>query len=86
MRDVLSTDEEDPDILYYTVQVMALYNPVDPDYFEHAIIRVFYNEFDRFFRYTTGQFKTLEEAYAEKERLLRSGYPTDIFIKKVYRE
>jgi len=86
MRDVLSTDEADPDILYFTVQVMALYNPVDPDYFEHAVIRVFYSEFDRFFRYTTGQFKTLEEAYAEKERLLRSGYPTDIFIKKVYRE
>lgn len=85
-RDVLSTDVEDPDILYYTVQVMALYNPVDPTYFKHAVIMVFYNEFDRFFRYTTGQFKTLEEAYAEKEKLLRLGYPADIFIKKVYRE
>ncbi len=86
MRDVLATDVADPDILYYTVQVMALYNPVDPVYFEHAAIRVFYNRFDRFFRYTTGQFSTLEEAYAEKERLLRIGYPTDIFVKKVYRE
>lgn len=86
MKDVLSTDVEDADILYYTVQVMALYNPVDPAYFEHATIRVFYNRFDRFFRYTTGQFATLQEAYAEKERLLNLGYPTDIFIKKVYRE
>ena len=86
VRDVSASDVADPDILYYTVQVMALYNPVDPVYFEQAVIRVFYNGFDRFFRYTTGQFETLEEAYAEKERLLRIGYPTDIFIKKVYRE
>lgn len=86
VRDVSANDVADPDILYYTVQVMALYNPVDPAYFEQAVIRVFYNGFDRFFRYTTGQFETLEEAYAEKERLLRIGYPTDIFVKKVYRE
>ncbi|TFH49499.1 MAG: hypothetical protein E4G92_01780 [Bacteroidia bacterium] len=86
MRDVLDTDEADANVLYFTVQVMALYNPVDPAFFEHATIRVFYNSFDRFFRYTTGQFATKEEAYAEKERLLRIGYPTDIFVKKVYRE
>jgi hypothetical protein len=39
VRDVKDTDAEiDPDVLYYTVQVMALYNPVDPDYFEYADI------------------------------------------------
>ncbi|HUW93282.1 MAG TPA: hypothetical protein VMV74_08965 [Bacteroidales bacterium] len=86
IRDVFATDVADANVLYYTVQVMALYNPVDPAYFENATIRVFYSGFDRFFRYTTGQYATLEEAYAEKKRLLRLGYPTDIFVKKVYRE
>jgi hypothetical protein len=84
--DVRDTDAEfDPEVLYYTVQVMALYNPVDPDYFEYADIVVFYNRDDRFYRYTTGTFDLKSEAYAEKERLLRLGYPDDIFVKKVYR-
>jgi hypothetical protein len=46
---------------------------------------VFYNRDDRFYRYTTGTFDLKSEAYAEKERLLRLGYPDDIFVKKVYR-
>ncbi|HOC49182.1 MAG TPA: hypothetical protein PKG68_10685, partial [Bacteroidales bacterium] len=73
------------DVLYYTVQVMALYNPVDPAYFEYAEISVFYNREDRFYRYTTGRFDTKASAYEEKDRLLRLGYPDDIFVKKVYR-
>ena len=86
IRDVKDTDADiDPEVLYYTVQVMALYNPVDPDYFEYADIVVFYNRDDRFYRYTTGTFDLKSEAYAEKERLLRLGYPDDIFVKKVYR-
>lgn len=86
VRDVRDTDAEvDPDVLYYTVQVMALYNPVDPAYFEYAEISVFYNSDDRFYRYTTGRFDTKASAYEEKERLLRLGYPDDIFVKKVYR-
>ncbi len=86
VRDVSATDEEfDPEVLYYTVQVMALYNPVDPAYFEYAEIFVYYNRDDRFYRYTTGRSATRAEAYDEKERLLRLGYPDDIFVKKVYR-
>ncbi len=86
LRDVSDTDEEiDPDVLYYTVQVMALYNPVDPAYFEYAEISVFYNIEDRFYRYTTGQFNAKRSAYEELNRLLRLGYPNDIFVKKVYR-
>ena len=86
VRDVKDTDEEvDPDVLYYTVQVMALYNPVDPAYFEYAEINVFFNRDDRFYRYTTGRFDTRAKAYEEKDRLLRLGYPDDIFVKKVYR-
>jgi hypothetical protein len=86
VKDVLDTDEEnDPGVLYYTVQVMALHNPVDPAYFQYAEISVFYNRDDRFYRYTTGRFNTKAEAYAEQARLLRLGYPNDIFVKKVYR-
>jgi len=86
IKDVLDTDEEnDPEVLYYTVQVMALHNPVDPAYFEYADIAVFYNRQDRFYRYTTGRFDTKVKAYAELERLLRLGYPNDTFVKKVYR-
>lgn len=86
IKDVKDTDqEEDPDVLYYTVQVMALYNPVDPAYFEYADIFVFYNNEDRFYRYTTGKFDMKVLAYKEKDRLLRLGYPDDIFVKKVYR-
>jgi hypothetical protein len=86
LRDVSDRDEEiDPDVLYYTVQVMALYNPVDPAYFEFAMISVFYNNEDRFYRYTTGAFSTKRAAYEELNRLLRLGYPNDIFVKKVYR-
>ncbi|MCI0523522.1 MAG: hypothetical protein L0Y37_07710, partial [Bacteroidales bacterium] len=86
IRDVREGDaDEDPDVLYYTVQVMALYNPVDPAYFDYAVITVYYTAEDRFFRYTTGKFETKIEAYVELARLLRLGYPTDIFVKKVYR-
>lgn len=86
LRDVSERDEEiDPEVLYYTVQVMALYNPVDPVYFEFAEISVFYNSEDKFYRYTTGTFSTRAAAYEELNRLLRLGYPNDIFVKKVYR-
>jgi hypothetical protein len=86
IKDALDTDDEvDPEVLYYTVQVMALYNPVDPAYFQFAQISVFYNRADKFYRYTTGRFDTKMKAYEELTRLLRLGYPNDIFVKKVYR-
>ncbi len=75
---------KDSDILYYTVQVMALYNPVDISYFKYIPdIRAMYNDQDRFYRYTTGMFQTREEAFAHRLDLMRKGYPEDIFIKKV---
>ena len=77
----------DSDVLYYTVQVMALHNPVNLGYFKFVPdIRVLFNEFDKFYRYTTGIFYKKEEAIAHKEFLLRKGYPDDIFVKKVSRE
>ena len=84
VEDVSETDVAEPEVLYYTVQVMALYNPVDVSYFKYITnIRVMYNDKDKFYRYTTGQFSTREEAYALKNELLRKGYPDDIWVKKV---
>ena len=77
---------EEPGVLYYTVQVMALHNPVDVSYFRYiADMKVMYNEKDKFYRYTTGQFRTKEEAGNWRRELVKRGYPNEIFIKKVLR-
>jgi hypothetical protein len=82
--DVTDNDSQDTTILYYTVQVMALYNPVDISYFRYVNdIRVFYNDADYFYRYTTGVFNNKNDAYAHRDDLIRKGYPDDLFIKKV---
>lgn len=84
--DVTENDKQDTTILYYTVQVMALYNPVDISYFKYVSdIRVFYSESDLFYRYTTGIFTVKDDAYAHRDNLFRKGYPDDLFIKKVTR-
>jgi hypothetical protein len=84
--DVTENDMQDTTILYYTVQVMALYNPVDISYFRYVSdIKVFYNESDLFYRYTTGIFKIKDDAYAHRDDLINKGYPDDLFIKKVTR-
>jgi hypothetical protein len=74
----------DSNILYDTVQVIALHNPVDVSYFKYITnIIVMYNDVDKFYRYTSGKFATREEAYALRLELIRKGYPEEIFIKKV---
>jgi len=74
----------DDDVLYYTVQMIALHNPVDVSYFTYITdMKVMYNDDDKFYRYTTGRFQTREEAYAARLDLIRKGYPDEIFIKKV---
>ncbi len=84
--DVTDSDLQDTTILYYTVQVMALYNPVDISYFRYVDdIKVFYSENDFFYRYTTGVFRNRNDAYAHRDMLFRLGYPDDLFIKKVTR-
>jgi tetratricopeptide (TPR) repeat protein len=84
---VLDAGEAGPDdsnVLYYTVQVMALYNPVDVTYFKRiSDMRVMYNDADKFYRYTTGRCATREEAAALRLELIKKGYPDQIFIKKV---
>jgi tetratricopeptide (TPR) repeat protein len=81
---VVGDEVLDADVLYFTVQVMALHNPVDISYFKYiSDMKVMYNDLDKFYRYTTGKFNTREEAVAHKAELRRKGYPEDIFIKKV---
>jgi hypothetical protein len=84
VNDVNDKNIIDSDVLYYTVQVMALYNPVDISYFKHITnMKVMYNDSDRFYRYTSGRFSTREEASALRLELIKKGYPEEIFIKKV---
>ena len=86
VSDVDENDVDADDLLYYTVQVIALYNPVDVSFFKYIDdIRIIYNPDDLFYRYTTGIFATIEEAYAWRDELLRRGYPDDIFVKIVTR-
>jgi hypothetical protein len=78
---------KDSDVLYYTVQVMALRNPVDATYFKYITdLKVMYNDTDKFYRYATGRFSTREEAYSLRMELIRKGYPEEIFIKKVSKQ
>jgi hypothetical protein len=87
VNDVSDNNINDADILYYTVQVMALYNPVDVSYFKYITnIKVLYNDQDKFYRYTTGRYLTKEEASVRRAELIRKGYPEEIFIKKVSKQ
>jgi hypothetical protein len=84
VNDLGDKNINDSDILYYTVQVMALLKPIDMSYFRYIPdIKVMYNDQDKFYRYTTGIFQNREEAFALRAELLKKGYPDDIFIKKV---
>jgi hypothetical protein len=84
VNDVSDNNIKDSDILYYTVQVIALRNPIDVSYFKYiADMKVMYNDDDKYYRYTTGRFSTREEAYSLRLELIRKGYPEEIFIKKV---
>jgi len=84
VNDVNDLNIKDADILYFTVQVMALKNPVDISYFKRITdMRVMYNDIDKFYRYTTGRCTTRDEAAALRLDLIRKGYPEEIFIKKV---
>jgi hypothetical protein len=77
----------DSEILYFTVQVIALHKPVDATYFKHINdIKIMYNDQDRFYRYTTGTFQSRDAAYSHRADLIRKGYPKQIFVKKVSKQ
>jgi len=87
VNDVSDNNVKDSDILYYTVQAIALHNPVDISYFKYITdMKVMYNDDDKFYRYTTGMFPTREEADTWRLELIRKGYPEEIFIKKVSKQ
>jgi Tol biopolymer transport system component len=76
--------EKEENILFYTVQVIALYNPVDVSYFKHIDdLKIMYNDKDKFYRYITGEFLTREDAHRLRLSLISKGYPEEIFVKKV---
>lgn len=80
------SENEDDEILYYTVQVIALYNPVDVNYFKYIDdIKIHFTESDKFYRYTTGEFPTRDDAHKWRLDLISRGYPEEIFIKVVTR-
>jgi hypothetical protein len=86
VADVSDKRISDSEVLYYTVQVIALYKPVDVTYFKTiSDMKVMYNDKDKFYRYTTGRFSTKEEAYSYRLKLLKKGYPDEIFVKKISR-
>ena len=85
-KDVNDTDADDREILYYTVQLMALHNPVDISFFVGIDdVKVLFGK-DLFYRYTTGRLKTIEEAEQHRANIIDIGYPDQIFIKKVYQQ
>jgi hypothetical protein len=84
VNDASDKNVSDADVLYYTVQVIALHNPVDVNYFKYITdMKVLYNDIDKFYRYMTGSFSTREKASVLRSELIRKGYPEEIFIKKV---
>jgi hypothetical protein len=77
------SDKEEK-ILFYTVQVIALYNPVDISYFKHIDdLKIMFNDADKFYRYTTGEFASSNEAHKWRLELISKGYPAQIFVKQV---
>ncbi len=86
VADVKDKNVSDSEVLYYTVQVMALHKPVDVTYFKYVDdIKVIYNDDDKFYRYTTGKFMNKEDAYIYRDNLISKGYPDQIFVKKIFR-
>jgi len=86
VKDVSDSDTTNSNVLYYSVQLMALHNPVDVSFFKHAEVSVAYNDEDKFYRYLTGKFQNKEQAYRRMFQLIRLGYPDDLFVKTVYRD
>lgn len=85
-KDVNDTDADNREILYYTVQLMALYNPVDISFFVGIDdVKILFGK-DLFYRYTTGRLETIEKAEQHRANIINMGYPDQIFIKKVYRQ
>ncbi len=66
-------------MLYYTIQIIALQNPVDPSYFKDLNVRQFVGQ-DGFHRYVFGLFESINEALEVLPLVKQQGYPS-AFIK-----
>lgn len=86
IQDIETIDQE-REVLYYTVQLMALkVRPVDVSYFAPLEnVQVILGK-DGFYRYTYGEFDTIEEAEKVRQQLINQGYHEDLWVKKVYRD
>jgi len=67
------------DILHYTIQIIALKNPVDPSYFKDLNVRQFVGQ-DGFHRYVFGLFESINEALEVLPLVKQKGYGS-AFIK-----
>ncbi|MBN1990312.1 MAG: PD40 domain-containing protein [Bacteroidales bacterium] len=68
----------------YTVQLLALKNPVNLEFFENDFdVTVTLTKSDSLYRYTTGIFKTLAEANEAAKLLREAGY-ISCFVKGIY--
>ena len=78
---------ENNNLLYFTIQLMALLNPVDITYFKKVgfeDVKILFGE-DSFYRYIYGEFTNLEEAVNVRQEIIKMGY-LDVFVKKVYKK
>ena len=91
IRDLAVEDLGDVDIdrevLYYTIQLMALMvRPVDVSYFSPLQnVRVILGK-DGFYRYTYGEYASIEAAGEIKQQLIDMGFSSDLWVKRVYKE
>jgi tetratricopeptide (TPR) repeat protein len=82
-----SVNLDGQEILYFTVQLMALLNPVDVKYFHDRGFKgtkVLYGR-DEFYRYIYDEFAVREDAEKIRQEVIKMGY-LDVFVKTVYKE
>lgn len=65
----------------FTIQLMALKNPVEIEYFNSQLAVEVMESSDEFHRYTTGNFQTKEDALSELAKVIELGYK-DAFIRR----
>ena len=65
----------------YTIQLMALKNPVDIDFFGNQLAIEVTKSSDEYHRYTTGNYQTKEDAQLELAKIVGLGY-RDAFIRR----
>ncbi|HPQ32997.1 MAG TPA: hypothetical protein PK563_00780 [Tenuifilaceae bacterium] len=73
--------EATPAASCFTIQLMALKNPVEIEYFNSQLAVEVLEGSDEFHRYITGNYQTKEDALSELAKVIELGYK-DAFIRK----